>query len=282
MDYLSQHPALKQQLGFPVARPPMTGFEESIQFFENGVITTRDNQIEVWFKAQNQDTTVEIMDMDRKLVSLKTTQEDPWHQFARMHEIGQIVSGQVTKLTPSGAFVRVEEGIEGLVHISELADRPVKIPEQVIQEGDEIFVKIIAIDLDRCPISLSLKQANEGQTGDLTGDGFDPTLYGMPATYDEQGNYVYPDGFEPNSGEWLEGFETQRNEWERQYSEARVRFEAHQRHVAEARRKAQGKDARHANSHTSGPPETDDSAGQALTSDEALATLSEKLSGGHS
>ena len=176
------------------------------------------------------------------LLSLKSTQEDPWQQFARMHQIGQVVPGRVTKLVPFGAFVRVEEGIEGLVHISELADRHVEIPEQVVQVGDEIFVKIIDIDLDPGAGSASsLKQANEGATGEVIGGRFsDPTLYGMPATYDEQGNYVYPDGFDPESGEWLEGFETQREEWERQYAEARARFEAHQRQVAEARSKADG------------------------------------------
>src|SRR6202035_1418846 len=102
------------------------------------------------------------------------------------------------------------EGIEGLVHISELADRHVEIPEQVVQVGDEIFVKIIDIDLDRRRISLSLKQANEGTIGEAVGDDFDPTLYGMPASYDEQGNYEYPDGFDPETGEWLPGYEKQR------------------------------------------------------------------------
>jgi small subunit ribosomal protein S1 len=234
-----------------------------------------------------QDVTVEVLDVDmdreRVSLSLKSTQEDPWQQFARMHQIGQVVPGRVTKLVPFGAFVRVEEGIEGLVHISELADRHVEIPEQVVQVGDEIFVKIIDIDLDRRRISLSLKQANEGAAGEVTGEDFDPTLYGMPATYDEQGNYVYPDGFDPESGEWLEGFDAQREEWERQYAEARTRFEAHQRQVAEARSKAEGNeggdDAEGASSHTSGSTESEESGG-ALASDEALAALREKLSGG--
>ena len=147
----------------------------------------------------------------------------------------------------------------------------------------EIFVKIIDIDLDRRRISLSLKQANEGATGEATGDDFDPTLYGMPATYDEQGNYVYPDGFDPESGEWLEGFETQREEWERQYAEARARFEAHQRQVAEARSKADGAedgDEGDSGSHTSGSADPSGSGGGTLASDEALAALREKLSGG--
>ncbi len=115
-----------------------------------------------------QEVTVEVLDVDmdreRVSLSLKATQEDPWQQFARTHAIGQVVPGKVTKLVPFGAFVRVDEGIEGLVHISELAERHVEIPEQVVQVGDDIFVKVIDIDLERRRISLSLKQANEGVT----------------------------------------------------------------------------------------------------------------------
>src|ERR1700736_2286561 len=187
-----------------------------------------------------QEVTVEVLDVDmdreRVSLSLKATQEDPWQQFARTHQIGQVVPGRVTKLVPFGAFVRVDEGIEGLVHISELADRHVEIPEQVVQVGEEIFVKIIDIDLERRRISLSLKQANEGTVGEWGGDAFDPTLYGMPASYDEQGNYEYPDGFDPETGEWLPGYEKQREEGEHQYAEARARFEAHRRQVEESRK----------------------------------------------
>jgi small subunit ribosomal protein S1 len=230
------------------------------------------------------------MDRERVSLSLKSTQEDPWQQFARTHQIGQVVPGRVTKLVPFGAFVRVEEGIEGLVHISELADRHVEIPEQVVQVGDEIFVKIIDIDLDRRRISLSLKQANESALGEAAGEDFDPTLYGMPATYDEQGNYVYPDGFDPESGEWLEGFDTQREEWERQYTEARNRFEAHQAQVAEAQSKANeaaaDRDDRGSgsgsSSGSSSSSRSDAPAQGTLASDEALAALRDKLSGGQS
>jgi predicted RNA-binding protein with RPS1 domain len=100
------------------------------------------------------------MDRERVLLSIKSTQDDPWERFARTHPVGQVVPGQVTKLVPFGAFVRVDEGIEGLVHISELAERPVEIPEQAVQVGDEIIVKIIDIDLDRRRLSLSRKQAS--------------------------------------------------------------------------------------------------------------------------
>ena len=156
-----------------------------------------------------QEVTVEVLDVDmdreRVSLSLKATQEDPWQQFARTHAIGQVVPGKVTKLVPFGAFVRVDEGIEGLVHISELAERHVEIPEQVVQVGDEIFVKVIDIDLERRRISLSLKQANEGRSGDGADEHFDPTLYGMAAEYDEAGNYIYPEGFDPETNEWLPG-----------------------------------------------------------------------------
>ncbi|TDE36407.1 30S ribosomal protein S1 [Nonomuraea mesophila] len=237
-----------------------------------------------------QEVTVEVLDVDmereRVSLSLKATQEDPWQQFARTHQIGQVVPGRVTKLVPFGAFVRVEEGIEGLVHISELAERHVEIPEQVVQVGDEIFVKIIDIDLDRRRISLSLKQANEGVGTEVE---FDPTLYGMAATYDDQGNYIYPEGFDPETGEWLEGFDKQREEWERQYAEAQQRFEAHRKQIEEAR-KAEAEAGEAAPSSYSGGDSQAQSGGGsssapasgALASDEALAALREKLAGGQS
>ena len=148
-----------------------------------------------------QEVSVEVLDVDmdreRVSLSLKATQEDPWQTFARTHAIGQVVPGKVTKLVPFGAFVRVEDGIEGLVHISELAQRHVEVPEQVVKVGEEVFVKVIDIDLDRRRISLSLKQANEGV--DPNNTEFDPSLYGMTAEYDEEGNYKYPEGFDPET-----------------------------------------------------------------------------------
>jgi small subunit ribosomal protein S1 len=236
-----------------------------------------------------QEVTVEVLDVDmereRVSLSLKATQEDPWQQFARTHQIGQVVPGRVTKLVPFGAFVRVEEGIEGLVHISELAERHVEIPEQVVQVGDEIFVKIIDIDLDRRRISLSLKQANEGG-GTFTDEEFDPTLYGMPAEYDTEGNYKYPEGFDSETGDWLEGFDQQRETWERQYAEARTRFDSHKKQVEEAR-KAEAEAAGPQSYNSEGEPPSGGgsssgdagSGGGALASDEALAALREKLSG---
>ncbi|MBD0671292.1 30S ribosomal protein S1 [Kitasatospora sp. NPDC091335] len=237
-----------------------------------------------------QEVTVEVLDVDmdreRVSLSLKATQEDPWQQFARTHQIGQVVPGKVTKLVPFGAFVRVDEGIEGLVHISELAERHVEIPEQVVQVGDEIFVKVIDIDLERRRISLSLKQANEALGANPAEVEFDPTLYGMAASYDDQGNYIYPEGFDPEANDWLSGFEKQREEWERQYAEAQSRFEQHQAQViksreADAQAAEEGGDAVAAAAGGSYSSSSDEGSG-ALASDEALAALREKLAGGQS
>jgi small subunit ribosomal protein S1 len=220
-----------------------------------------------------QEVTVEVLDVDmdreRVSLSLKATQEDPWRQFARTHAIGQIVPGRVTKLVPFGAFVRVDEGIEGLVHISELAERHVEIPEQVVNVGDEVQVKVIDIDLERRRISLSLKQASEGTIGEAV----DLSAYGLDVHYDEQGNYIYPEGFDPATNEWLPGYEEQRDAWERQYAEAHARYEEHQRQLAEqaAAAAASGADMSYSGG---GEP-----AAGALANDEALAALRDQLGG---
>ncbi|MEO6822454.1 MAG: 30S ribosomal protein S1 [Candidatus Nanopelagicales bacterium] len=227
------------------------------------------------------EVTVEVLDVDmdreRVSLSLKATQEDPWQQFARTHQIGQVVPGKVTKLVPFGAFVRVDEGIEGLVHISELAERHVELPEQVVQVNGDIFVKVIDIDLDRRRISLSLKQASEGVTG-ADDEHFDPALYGMAATYDEAGQYVYPEGFDSDTGEWLPGHETAQAAWEKEYAEAHARWEAHRSQVSVAR-KADAAAAVEAGdtpaTYASETPETEGT----LASDEALQALRDKLTG---
>ena len=218
------------------------------------------------------------MDRERVSLSLKATQEDPWQTFARTHQIGQIVPGKVTKLVPFGAFVRVEEGIEGLVHVSELAERHVEIPEQVVTVNDEVMVKIIDIDLQRRRISLSLKQANEGI--DIAADDFDPALYGMTASYDEQGNYIYPEGFDPATNEWKPGYEEQQAAWEQQYAEAHARWEAHKRQAEEAEQ-AENQAAVSAGNATSYAAGGSGSEGS-LASDEALQALRDKLTGSNS
>ena len=240
------------------------------------------------------EVTVEVLDVDldreRVSLSLKATQEDPWRQFARTHAIGQIVPGKVTKLVPFGAFVRVDEGIEGLVHISELAERHVELPDQVVGVGDDVMVKVIDIDLERRRISLSLKQANEDFSPE-----FDPSKYGMADQYDDAGNYIFPEGFDSETNEWLEGFEKQRGDWERRYAEAEKRHDAHKVQMEKsARDEAEAASETNYSSETTSAGEDTEggtgggdagqsapaaSASGSLASDAQLAALREKLSG---
>ena len=128
------------------------------------------------------------LDKERISLSLKATQQDPWQEFATAHRVGELVYGRVTKLVPFGAFIQVGEGIEGLVHISEMAAHHVDLPEQVVTPGEELWVKIIDIDLQRRRISLSIKQAAEG--GEVAAEYREH--FGEHA-YDDQGNYIGPD-----------------------------------------------------------------------------------------
>jgi small subunit ribosomal protein S1 len=142
---------------------------------------------------------VEVLDVDlekeRISLSLKATQPDPWQEFADTHQVGELVYGRITKLVPFGAFVQVGDGIEGLVHISEMAAHHVDLPEQVVTPGEELWVKIIDIDLQRRRISLSIKQAAEG--GEVSEEYRE--AFGEHA-YDAEGNYIgsydYTDGGE--------------------------------------------------------------------------------------
>jgi len=111
-----------------------------------------------------QEVEVEVLDVDlereRVSLSLKATQEDPWKEFERTSQAGAIISGQVTKLVPFGAFVRVAQGIEGLVHISEISHEHVDTPESVLSVGDEVQVKVIDVDVSRRRVSLSMRQVS--------------------------------------------------------------------------------------------------------------------------
>jgi small subunit ribosomal protein S1 len=115
--------------------------------------------------AVGQEVDVEVLDVDldreRVSLSLKATQEDPWREFERQHQTGEVIAGSVTKLVPFGAFVRLGEGIEGLVHISELSEQHVESPEQVVQVGEQVRVKVVDVDVPRRRISLSMRRAGD-------------------------------------------------------------------------------------------------------------------------
>ncbi|MCJ7824469.1 MAG: 30S ribosomal protein S1, partial [Anaerolineales bacterium] len=100
-------------------------------------------------------------DRQRIGLSLKRLQSEPWAQVEEKYTVEQLVQGKVTKLTTFGAFVRLDSNIEGLIHISELADRHVNHPKEILKEGEDVSVRIIRIDPERKRIGLSLKGAEE-------------------------------------------------------------------------------------------------------------------------
>ena len=106
---------------------------------------------------------VEVLDVDRNRerisLGLKQTTEDPWQTLIKSYPIGAIVTGKVTKIVPFGVFVALNDGVEGLVHISEMANKHVNHPSQVVEVGQEVHVKVMSIDEGRRRISLSMKAA---------------------------------------------------------------------------------------------------------------------------
>lgn len=95
----------------------------------------------------------------RVSLGLKQTQPDPWDEVPEKYKVGSVVRGQIVNLTSFGAFTKLEEGIDGLIHISEIADRRIERPEEVVSVGDEIDVKVINLDPKGRRIGLSLKAA---------------------------------------------------------------------------------------------------------------------------
>jgi small subunit ribosomal protein S1 len=109
---------------------------------------------------------VKVLDIDRDRqrisLGLKQTQEDPWQRVVDTYNVGDELEGTVTKVVTFGAFVEILDGVEGLVHISELAAHHVENPREVVQPGDVVRVKILEIDSERRRLSLSIKRV-EGQ-----------------------------------------------------------------------------------------------------------------------
>ena len=98
---------------------------------------------------------------ERVSLSLRRLQTEPWETVARRYQVGQTVTGTITKLVPFGAFARLEDSVEGLVHISELSDKLIRHPNEVVKEGGEYTLKILSIEPERRRLGLSLKQADE-------------------------------------------------------------------------------------------------------------------------
>jgi small subunit ribosomal protein S1 len=122
---------------------------------------------EVLQKGQEVEVAVLSVDAERQRLSLGLKQLRPniWDKYAENHRQGEVVEGTVTKLTNFGAFIELDEGIEGLVHVSEIADRHVKDPADELKVGDKLKVKILKVDADSHKISLSAKEAESPTPG---------------------------------------------------------------------------------------------------------------------
>jgi small subunit ribosomal protein S1 len=109
---------------------------------------------------------VKVLDIDRDRqrisLGLKQTQEDPWQRVVDTYNVGDELEGKVTKVVTFGAFVEILDGVEGLVHISELAPHHIENPREIVEQGDTVKVRILEIDSERRRLSLSIKRV-EGQ-----------------------------------------------------------------------------------------------------------------------
>jgi len=112
------------------------------------------------------------VDNDRKRIalSIKRTQNEPWTTVTDRYHLGQVVEGTITQLATFGAFARIEDGVEGLIHVSEMGDGRVQHPRDVVQEGDLIQARIIRIDPARKRMGLSMRQPDEGSAADTEVD----------------------------------------------------------------------------------------------------------------
>jgi len=122
---------------------------------------------------------VKVLDIDRERqrisLGLKQTQSDPWQQVLEQHKEGDVVEGRVTKVVTFGAFVEILPGVEGLVHISELAQHHVENPREVVAQGDLVPVLILEVDAERRRLSLSLKRVDADRRTEN-----EPPLEGTP------------------------------------------------------------------------------------------------------
>ncbi|HUG16283.1 MAG TPA: 30S ribosomal protein S1 [Thermomicrobiales bacterium] len=118
---------------------------------------------EVLTIGQEIDVFVLGINADEKKIalSIKRTQAEPWSRVAANYDVNQLVTGVVTQLANFGAFARIEDGIEGLVHVSELSDARISHPRQLVSEGQELLLRIIRIDPQRRRMGLSLRRALE-------------------------------------------------------------------------------------------------------------------------
>jgi small subunit ribosomal protein S1 len=135
-----------------------------------------------------QNVEVKVLDIDRERqrisLGLKQTQTDPWQQVLESYQEGDVVEGRVTKVVTFGAFVEILPGVEGLVHISELAQHHVENPREVVSQGDAVKVLILEVDAERRRLSLSLKRVEENMPVQPRADGAESVFSTEPPNLD--------------------------------------------------------------------------------------------------
>jgi small subunit ribosomal protein S1 len=117
---------------------------------------------------------VQVLGIDRSknriALSMKRLTPEPWTTIEERYQIGQLVNGTITKLASFGAFARVDDGIEGLIHVSELADKRVNHPKEIVKEGETYQLRVIKIDSAKRRLGLSLKRAADEEYSDYQAD----------------------------------------------------------------------------------------------------------------
>ena len=145
-----------------------------------------------------QSVEVKVLDIDRERqrisLGLKQTQSDPWQQVLDNYDVEDVVEGRVTKVVTFGAFVEILAGVEGLVHISELAQHHVENPREVVSQGQAVNVKIIEIDGERRRLSLSLKRVEETDPVQPRADG-GPSVHLVPNLEMPDADVSVPEAF---------------------------------------------------------------------------------------
>lgn len=118
-----------------------------------------------------QEVKVRVISIDREKkrigLSIRQLQEDPWNQRVAKYQVGQLIQATITRLTKFGAFARLEEDMEGLIHISEISEKRIEHPKEVLHEGDDVTLRIIKIDPDNHRIGLSLRRVDSQAYADL-------------------------------------------------------------------------------------------------------------------
>ena len=118
-----------------------------------------------------QEVQVKIISIDREKkrigLSIRQLQEDPWMEKASRYQVGQLIEGTITRLTKFGAFARIDDDVEGLIHISEISEKRIEHPKEVLKEGDVVTLRVIKVDAENHRIGLSLRRVESMAYADL-------------------------------------------------------------------------------------------------------------------